>query len=40
MRVFTPQERDTVKNIIVEELKKIEGIISIIIVGSGLVGFT
>lgn len=40
MRLFTLQERDTVKNIIIEELKKINGIMAIILVGSGAVGFT
>ncbi len=40
MRLFTPYERDIAKNIIVEELKKIEGIMAIILVGSGAVGFT
>lgn len=40
MRLFTPYERDTIKNTIIEELKKIDGIIAIILVGSASVGFT
>jgi len=40
MRLFTLFERDTIKNTIIEELKKIDGIIAIILVGSGSVGFT
>lgn len=40
MRLFTPKERDIIKSIIVDELKKIDGIISIMLVGSGSVGFT
>jgi len=38
MRLFTPFERDTIKNTIIEELIKIDGIIAIILVGSGSVG--
>lgn len=40
MRLFVPCERENIKNTIIEELKKINGIIAIILVGSGSVGFT
>lgn len=40
MRLFSSQERENIKNIIIEELKKIDNVISIILVGSGSVGFT
>ena len=40
MRLFTTYERETIKNTIIEELKMIDGIIAIILVGSGSVGFT
>jgi len=40
MRLFTTRERDSIQNIIVEELKKTDDVLAIILVGSGAVGFT
>ncbi|MDT8717668.1 hypothetical protein IAI10_13430 [Clostridium sp. 19966] len=40
MSLFTPSKRNEVKNAIIDEAKKTEGIIAIILVGSGAIGFT